>query len=78
MVEAVADSVKQLITIRPLKLNFRFPTKDSSNNQGRNKGRGAADRAAAPKTPDFVDIMISKVLRDLPFSRNHPLEWADD
>jgi hypothetical protein len=27
---------------------------------------------------EFVDIMISKVLRDLPFGRNHPLRSAGD
>jgi hypothetical protein len=41
--------------------------------------RGAA---AAPKTEikknDFIDIMISKVLRDLPFSRNQALKSPDD
>jgi hypothetical protein len=26
----------------------------------------------------FVDIMVSKVLRDLPFSRNQSLKSADD
>jgi hypothetical protein len=30
------------------------------------------------KKADFVDIMISKVVRDLPFNRNHPLKSADD
>jgi hypothetical protein len=30
------------------------------------------------KSTDFVDIMISKVLRDFPFSRNQPLKSADD
>jgi hypothetical protein len=30
------------------------------------------------KNTDFVDIMISKALRDLPFSRNQPLKSADD
>jgi hypothetical protein len=30
------------------------------------------------KNTDFVDIMIPKVLRDLPFSRNQPLKSADD
>jgi hypothetical protein len=27
---------------------------------------------------DIVAVMISKVLRDLPFSRNQPLKSADD
>jgi hypothetical protein len=39
-----------------------------------------------PKTPkdqnlkstNFVNIMVSKVLRDLPFSRNQSLQSADD
>jgi hypothetical protein len=30
------------------------------------------------KNTHFVDIMISKVLRDLPFSRNQPLKSADE
>jgi hypothetical protein len=30
------------------------------------------------KNTDFVDIMISKVLRDFPFSQNEPLKLADD
>jgi hypothetical protein len=30
------------------------------------------------KSTDFVDIIISKVLRDLPFSRNQPLKLADE
>jgi hypothetical protein len=42
--------------------------------------------AAPPETPqnrslkntDFEDIMMSDVLRDLPFSRNQPLKSADD
>jgi hypothetical protein len=43
-------------------------------------------RAGSPQTPqnrnlkkktDFVDIMIQKALRDLPFSRNQPLKSAD-
>jgi hypothetical protein len=46
---------------------------------------GGCQAAAPPphKPPNlkntyFVDIMISKVLRDLPFSRNQPLKSADD
>jgi hypothetical protein len=30
------------------------------------------------KNTDFVDILLSKVLRDLPFSRNQPLKSPDD
>jgi hypothetical protein len=30
------------------------------------------------KNTDFVHIMISKVLCDLPFSQNQPLKSADD
>jgi hypothetical protein len=50
--------------------------------------RGGEDcsLAAPSQTPqnrnlentDFVDIMISKVLHDLPFSQNQPLKLADD
>jgi hypothetical protein len=29
------------------------------------------------KNPDFVDKMMSKVLRDLPFSQNQPLKSID-
>jgi hypothetical protein len=55
--------------------------------QGRpQRGGGGACRAAdvqnSPKLkfkkPSFVDIMISKGLRDLPFSQNQPLKSADD
>jgi hypothetical protein len=35
-------------------------------------------KAEIKKNTDFVYIMISKVLRDLPFSRNQPLKSADD
>jgi hypothetical protein len=54
------------------------------------RGRGAPKGGAAglqppPQTPknqnlkntDFVDIMIPKVLRDLPFSWNQPLKSTD-
>jgi hypothetical protein len=52
--------------------------------QGRTQGGGC--RAAAPQTPqnrnlkntDFVDIVVSKVLRNFPFSGNQPLKSADD
>jgi hypothetical protein len=48
--------------------------------------RGWGGAAAPPQTPKnqnlkntiFVDIIISKVLRDLPVSRNQPLKSADD
>jgi hypothetical protein len=48
--------------------------------------RGGAAALKPPKMPkteikkktDFVDIMISKVLRDFPFGRNQPLKSADD
>jgi hypothetical protein len=30
------------------------------------------------KNKDFVDIMVSKILRHFPFSRNQPLKSADD
>jgi hypothetical protein len=46
-------------------------------------GCWAADPAQTPqkrnlKTTDFVDTMISKVLRDFPFILNQPLKSADD
>jgi hypothetical protein len=48
--------------------------------------RGGCRIVAPPQTPqnqnlkdtDFVDMIISKVLRDFPFSRNQPLKSADD
>jgi hypothetical protein len=48
----------------------------------RDGGRGGGRQAAALQTrnkkkTDFVDI-ISKVLRDFPFSQNQPLMLADD
>jgi hypothetical protein len=63
--------------------NIRNSTCSISKRQGRTH-RGAA--APPPKTPqnrnlkptDIVDIMTSKVLRDLPFSRNQQLKTADD
>jgi hypothetical protein len=30
------------------------------------------------KNTDYVDVMISNVLRDLPFSRNQPLKLVDN
>jgi hypothetical protein len=49
-------------------------------------GGGGAAGLQPPKTSenrylkntDFVDIMISKLSRDLPFSRKQPLKSADD
>jgi hypothetical protein len=58
-----------------------------SSVQGRTQGRGLPGYSPPlpnPRKPkfkkktDFVDIMISKVLRDFPFSRNQPLKLADD
>ena len=55
--------------------------------RGTSKGGGGGCRAeSSPHTPqnrnlkntDFVDIVISHVLRDFPFSRNQPLKSADD
>jgi hypothetical protein len=53
--------------------------------QSRAHRRGGCRAAAPTKSPkpefkkkDFVDIMISKVLRDFPFSRNQPLKSAGD
>jgi hypothetical protein len=46
--------------------------------------RGLLPSCSPPKPPKlkckrhrFVNIMISKVLRDFPFSRNQPLKLAD-
>jgi hypothetical protein len=53
--------------------------------KGAPKGEGGAtglqpSNPPKPKLKEiyFVDIMISKVLRDFPFSRNQPLKTADD
>jgi hypothetical protein len=56
--------------------------------QGRTQGRGrAAGLQPPPQTPKteikkkktgFVDIMISNLFREFPFSRNQPLKSADD
>jgi hypothetical protein len=48
--------------------------------------QGGVTSLQPPKRPkteiltntDFVDTMISKVLRDLPCNRNQPLKSADD
>jgi len=49
------------------------------------RGTGGSQAATSPPPPkaefkntDFVDTMISKVLRDLRFNLNHPLKSADD
>jgi hypothetical protein len=44
---------------------------------------GGLRSAASPKlnikkNTDFVDMMISNVLRNLPYSQNQPLKSADD
>jgi hypothetical protein len=54
--------------------------------QGRSPGGGDNCRVAAPQAPKteikknthtgFVDIMISNLFRDFPFSRNQPLKSA--
>jgi hypothetical protein len=49
------------------------------------RGRGGLPGCSPPPKPsktklkntEFVNIMISKVLRNLPFSRNQPLKSAD-
>jgi hypothetical protein len=54
--------------------------------QGRTQEGGGCRAAAPPKRPqnrnlkkkDLVDIILTKVLRDFPFSRNQPLKSADD
>jgi hypothetical protein len=50
--------------------------------KGASKGSAGLQPLQTPQNPnlkntDLVDIMISKVLRDFPFSRNQPLESAD-
>ena len=56
--------------------------------QGGTQGEGGLQPSSPPlqisqnrnlkKNKDFVDIIVSKVLRDLPFSQNQPLKSADD
>jgi F0F1-type ATP synthase membrane subunit c/vacuolar-type H+-ATPase subunit K len=47
-------------------------------------GRGSQAAAHTPKPPNlkfkryFLNIVMSNVVRDLPFSCNHPLKSADD
>jgi len=41
-------------------------------------GQSGCNPPAQFKNTDFVDTMISKVLRNLRFSLNHPLKSADD
>jgi hypothetical protein len=51
---------------------------------GAPKGVGLPGYSSPPlqtrnlKNADFIDIMTSKVLLDLPFSQNKPLKSADD
>jgi hypothetical protein len=54
-------------------------------NGAHRRGVGECLKAAAPPTNNeikkkhsFVDMMLSNVLRDLPFSQTHPLKMADD
>jgi hypothetical protein len=66
-------------------LSFMISTNKSDT---RAHTRGGGCRAAGPppqipenlnlKNTDFVDVVISKVLRDLPFRRRQPLKSADD
>jgi hypothetical protein len=58
---------------------------DTAPVQGRTQG-GRLQGCRHPLNPqnrnlkitDFLDIMVSKVLLDFPFSRNQPLKSADD
>jgi hypothetical protein len=58
----------------------------SAHIQERKQGEGAAVLQLPPQTTqnldlkntEFVDIIVSKVLRNLPFSRDQPLKSADD
>jgi hypothetical protein len=59
---------------------------NDDGSHGRARAQGGSSRATVAQTPqnrnfkntDFVDTIVSKVLRDLPFSRNQPLKSADD
>jgi hypothetical protein len=73
----------QTIVHNNTKLNLIRSTGSSNGGEGGEGGVGCS-LAAAPnpqnqnlKNTDFVDMMISKVLRDLPFSWNQPLKSAD-
>ena len=67
----------KIITLVPQK------EQPSASNRGRDKGVAAAAQQAPYqiqifRNTDLVDMMISKFLRDLPFSRHQPLKSADD
>jgi hypothetical protein len=78
--------LSQVFLVRIVKKAARAFRKDATDclQQGRTQGRGVAAPPNPPpqnrnlKNTDFADIMISKDLRDFPFSRNRPLKSADD
>jgi hypothetical protein len=64
---------------------IKFSYTDIPPRQGCTQGEGDTElQPPKPPTPklkknaDFVDIMTSKVLRDLPFRRYQPLKSVDD
>jgi hypothetical protein len=72
----------QLSFVHISRIVLSLPTDQGHTQEG--WGRGATAHPPKPpklklkKNTDFVAIMISKVLRDLPFSRNQPLKSPDD
>ena len=48
------------------------------NREGEAAGLQPPPKAKLKKKTDFVDTMLSKVLRDLPFSLNQPWKLADN
>jgi hypothetical protein len=62
-----------------------YMTQASGRTREHPRGGGGVPGCSAPLTPnqilnntDSVDIMISKVLCDFPFSQNQPLKSADN
>jgi hypothetical protein len=79
-------SLKHVIICYSSFNNEKIMTKNVvTDDQGHTQGGGAVGLHSS-QTPQnrnlkdtyFVDIVISKVIRDLPFSRNQPLKLADD
>jgi hypothetical protein len=89
MLKFVAFRHKSFSTCE-INISLKYPSVITSINltQGRiQRGEGAAGRLQPSPNPpkpkfkkrtDFVDILISKVILDLSFSRNQPVKSAGD
>jgi hypothetical protein len=66
-----------LIKTRPCILQEGLPVGKGAPKGGGVPGCSPAPKPKFKKNTDFADI-VSKVLRDLPFSRKHSLKSADD